>query len=116
MLNPSRLLYWVHLVTNFTTLIATVQVDTIQASKRAKSSKLYPATASLIQVSMDKPDNWVPVQDGPSFHPRKLKVVCIGAGYAGLMLSYQYKHIDAPLDHLIDLNVYEKSDDIGGTW
>ncbi|KAI1015770.1 hypothetical protein LB505_011996 [Fusarium chuoi] len=53
---------------------------------------------------MDKPDNWVPVQDGPSFHPRKLKVVCIGAGYAGLMLSYQYKHIDAPLDHLIDLN------------
>ena len=65
---------------------------------------------------MDKPDNWVPIQEGPSFQPRKLKVVCIGAGYAGLMLSYQYKHGDTPLKKFMDLKIYEKNDDIGGTW
>ncbi|KLO89403.1 monooxygenase [Fusarium fujikuroi] len=65
---------------------------------------------------MDKPGNWVPVRDGPSFQPRKLKVVCIGAGYAGLMLSYQYKHGDSPLDQFIDLKIYDRNDDVGGTW
>ncbi|KAG5789094.1 hypothetical protein H9Q69_011843 [Fusarium xylarioides] len=65
---------------------------------------------------MGKPDNWVPVQEGPAFQPRKLKVVCIGAGYAGLMLSYQYKHGDSPLEQFMDLKIYERNDDIGGTW
>ncbi|CCT66582.1 related to monooxigenase [Fusarium fujikuroi] len=65
---------------------------------------------------MDKPSNWVPMREGPSFQPRKLKVVCIGAGYAGLMLSYQYKHGDSPLDQFIDLKIYDKNDDVGGTW
>ncbi|KAG4260897.1 hypothetical protein FPRO03_02720 [Fusarium proliferatum] len=65
---------------------------------------------------MEKPGNWVPVREGPSFQPRKLKVVCIGAGYAGLMLSYQYKHGDSPLDQFIDLKIYDKNDDVGGTW
>ncbi|KAF4502476.1 monooxygenase [Fusarium agapanthi] len=45
---------------------------------------------------MGKQDNWVPVQEGPSFQPRKLKVVCIG--------------------WFMDLRIYEKNDDIGGTW
>ncbi|KAG9505080.1 hypothetical protein J7337_002046 [Fusarium musae] len=65
---------------------------------------------------MGEPDNWVPVQEGPAFQPRKLKVVCIGAGYAGLMLSYQYKHGDTPLEQFMDLKIYEKNDNIGGTW
>ncbi|KAF5659381.1 monooxygenase [Fusarium circinatum] len=65
---------------------------------------------------MGKPDNWVPTQEGPAFQPRKLKVICIGAGYAGLMLSYQYKHGDTPLKQFMDLKIYEKNDDIGGTW
>ncbi|EWG44738.1 hypothetical protein FVEG_05733 [Fusarium verticillioides 7600] len=65
---------------------------------------------------MGEPDNWVSVQEGPAFQPRKLKVVCIGAGYAGLMLSYQYKHGDTPLEQFMDLKIYEKNDNIGGTW
>ncbi|KAI1027851.1 hypothetical protein LB503_011861 [Fusarium chuoi] len=32
------------------------------------------------------------------------------------MLSYQYKHRDVPLEQFIDLKIYEKNDDIGGTW
>ncbi|KAI3577578.1 hypothetical protein IWW34DRAFT_879257 [Fusarium oxysporum f. sp. albedinis] len=65
---------------------------------------------------MGKRDNWEPIQEGPSFQPRKLKVVCIGAGFAGLMLSYQHKHGDAPLENFMDLKIYGKNDDIGGTW
>ncbi|KAJ4028982.1 hypothetical protein NW761_014821 [Fusarium oxysporum] len=72
--------------------------------------------ASLNHANMGKRDNWVPIQEGPSFQPRKLKVVCIGAGFAGLMLSYQHKHGDAPLESFMDLKIYEKNDDIGGTW
>uniref|UniRef100_A0A0D2XF69 Sterigmatocystin biosynthesis monooxygenase stcW n=1 Tax=Fusarium oxysporum (strain Fo5176) TaxID=660025 RepID=A0A0D2XF69_FUSOF len=54
--------------------------------------------------------------EGPSFQPRKLKVVCIGAGFAGLMLSYQHKHGDASLENFMDLRIYEKNDNIRGTW
>ncbi|KAF4331907.1 monooxygenase [Fusarium beomiforme] len=60
--------------------------------------------------------NWAPAQEGPAFQPRKLRVVCIGAGFAGLMLSYQHKHGDTPLDRFMDLRIYEKNDDVGGTW
>ncbi|KAL5592391.1 hypothetical protein FOBRF1_013417 [Fusarium oxysporum] len=65
---------------------------------------------------MENLDSRVSVQESPSFQPRKLKVVCIGAGYAGLMLSYQYKHGDVPLEQYMDLKIYDKNDDIGGTW
>ncbi|KAF0637907.1 hypothetical protein FPSE5266_03749 [Fusarium pseudograminearum] len=61
-------------------------------------------------------DNWVPAKDCPLGNPRKLKVLCVGAGYAGLMLSYQYKHGDQPLDRFMDLKIYEKNADVGGTW
>ncbi|RGP81373.1 hypothetical protein FLONG3_517 [Fusarium longipes] len=64
----------------------------------------------------DKPANWVPTREGPSCQPRKLKVVCIGAGFAGLMLSYQYRHGDTLLDRFMDLKIYEKNADVGGTW
>ncbi|UZP35149.1 hypothetical protein NXS19_002965 [Fusarium pseudograminearum] len=58
-------------------------------------------------------DNWVPAKDCPLGNPRKLKVVCVGAGYAGLMLSYQYKYGDQSLDRFMDLKIYEKNADVG---
>lgn len=60
--------------------------------------------------------NWIPAQEGPLFQPRRLKVACVGAGFAGLMLSYQYKHGDLPLKQFMDLKIYEKNPDVGGTW
>lgn len=61
------------------------------------------------------PSNWVPVLEEPVFTPQKLRVVCIGAGYSGLMLTYKYKH-EHHMDEYIDLGIYEKNPDIGGTW
>lgn len=49
-----------------------------------------------------------------AFKARKLRVVCIGAGFSGLNLAYQLKQ-DRKLD-FVDFSIYEKNDEIGGTW
>lgn len=59
--------------------------------------------------------NWVPVMEQPLHTPRRLRVVCIGAGYAGLMLAYKWKHQPGMSD-IVDLAIYEKNPDVGGTW
>lgn len=51
----------------------------------------------------------------PLYTPRRLRVVCIGAGYAGLMLAYKWKHQPGMSD-IVDLAIYEKNPDVGGTW
>jgi len=61
------------------------------------------------------PPNWVPAGDTPLFSPRKLKVVCVGAGFAGLMIAYRWKH-EFNMSEYLDLTIYEKNADIGGTW
>ncbi|RAK98790.1 flavin-containing monooxygenase [Aspergillus ibericus CBS 121593] len=49
-----------------------------------------------------------------AFTPRKLRVVCIGAGYSGLILAHKLKY-EQPLD-FVDFTLYEKNSDVGGTW
>ncbi|KAE8334229.1 hypothetical protein BDV24DRAFT_173606 [Aspergillus arachidicola] len=49
-----------------------------------------------------------------AFTPRKLRVVCIGAGISGLTVAYKLKH-EKPLD-FVDLIIYEKNPEVGGTW
>ncbi|KAK2765874.1 hypothetical protein FQN53_006772 [Emmonsiellopsis sp. PD_33] len=49
-----------------------------------------------------------------AFEPRKLRVVCIGAGFAGLFLAHKLKH-ERPLD-FVDFTIYEKNSEVGGTW
>lgn len=44
--------------------------------------------------------------------PRRLKVIYIGAGVSGIDAAIQFpKHVPN-----IDLTVYEKNEDVGGTW
>ncbi|SCO78535.1 related to monooxigenase [Fusarium oxysporum] len=59
--------------------------------------------------------NWVPILEQPVFKKRKLRVVCVGAGYAGLMMAYKWKY-QMKVDDFVDLVIYEKNNDIGGTW
>ncbi|KAH7259815.1 hypothetical protein NW759_002732 [Fusarium solani] len=77
----------------------------------------YEATAAGTQreSGLDNPSNWVPVLEKPVYKPRKLRVVCVGAGYSGLMMAYKYKHQLEMKEHM-DLVIYEKNSDIGGTW
>ena len=67
------------------------------------------------KTEAQKPSNWVPILDKPLFAERKLRVVCIGAGFSGLILAHKIKY-DWKMDDFIELQIYEKNDDIGGTW
>ncbi|KAL2817581.1 hypothetical protein BJX63DRAFT_429625 [Aspergillus granulosus] len=64
--------------------------------------------------SLNTPNDWTIDPAVFAFTPRKLRVVCIGAGFAGLTVAYKLKH-ERPLDY-VDLTVYEKNSDVGGTW
>jgi cation diffusion facilitator CzcD-associated flavoprotein CzcO len=45
---------------------------------------------------------------------RRIRVVCIGAGYSGLMMTIiAEKKMKA---HNVEFQVYEKNKDLGGTW
>ena len=66
-------------------------------------------------VAPPREAHWVPVREHPIHSPRRLRVVCIGAGYAGLMIAYKIKH-QMKMDHFVDLCIYEKNHDVGGTW
>lgn len=52
------------------------------------------------------------VKEKPLGEPRQLRVIAIGAGAAGLNLARQVdKHMKS-----IDLTIYEKNPEVGGTW
>lgn len=70
---------------------------------------------STLQSDGTKPAKWVPVLDQPVYSPRKIRVVCVGAGFSGLMLAHKYKY-ELKMDDYIDLTIYEKNADVGGTW
>ncbi|KAF9485456.1 FAD/NAD(P)-binding domain-containing protein [Pholiota conissans] len=50
--------------------------------------------------------------DKPIHEPRQLKVICIGAGASGLLLAYKLQRSFEKFE----LTVYEKNEDISGTW
>lgn len=43
---------------------------------------------------------------------RKIKVITIGAGFAGILIAYKFQK---ELQN-VDLVIYDKNGDIGGTW
>ena len=59
----------------------------------------------MSDLSTDFPD--VPVDAG-----RPLKVICIGCGYSGILTAIRFPQRIPNLE----LVIYEKNTDIGGTW
>ncbi|KAH7379124.1 cyclohexanone monooxygenase [Phaeosphaeria sp. MPI-PUGE-AT-0046c] len=52
------------------------------------------------------------VSEHPLYEKRPVRVVCVGAGAAGIQIAYK---AERALDK-IDLQIYEKNNDVGGTW
>ncbi|KAH8880511.1 cyclohexanone monooxygenase [Thozetella sp. PMI_491] len=52
------------------------------------------------------------ISEHPLFEKRQLRIVCVGAGAAGLQIAYK---AERALER-IDLQIYEKNADVGGTW
>lgn len=63
----------------------------------------------------EKPENWVLCADQAAYTRRKLKIICVGAGYSGLTLAHKIDH-ELKLSDVIDLTIYEKNPEVGGTW
>ena len=61
------------------------------------------------------PENWVPIKEEPALTRKKLRMVCIGAGYSGLTLAHKIQH-EYKLEDLVDLQIYDKNSEVGGTW
>ncbi|KAM0431515.1 hypothetical protein ACHAPT_005493 [Fusarium lateritium] len=52
------------------------------------------------------------ISEVPIYTRRPLRIVCVGAGATGLQLAYKAERL---LED-VTLQIYEKNDDIGGTW
>ncbi|KPI40796.1 putative sterigmatocystin biosynthesis monooxygenase stcW [Cyphellophora attinorum] len=52
------------------------------------------------------------VTEHPLYTKRHLRIVCVGAGATGLQIAYKAERI---LKN-VDLQIYEKNHDVGGTW
>lgn len=52
------------------------------------------------------------ISDRPINAPRPLKVIYIGAGVSGIIAAIQFRKLVPS----IDLAIYEKNPEIGGTW
>ncbi|KAJ5618773.1 hypothetical protein N7510_002757 [Penicillium lagena] len=61
------------------------------------------------------PENWVACAEHPVYARRKLRMVCIGAGYSGLTLAHKIHH-ELKLNNVMELVIYEKNSQVGGTW
>ncbi|KAJ9221004.1 hypothetical protein DTO027B5_5779 [Paecilomyces variotii] len=71
-------------------------------------------TATLPQ---GRPKNWVPIDANQfAFTPRKLRLICIGAGFSGLTLAHRIKYSKKKLGDYVDFVIYDKNSIVGGTW
>ncbi|KAK2807578.1 hypothetical protein FQN51_000011 [Onygenales sp. PD_10] len=62
------------------------------------------------------PHNWIPIREEVLLKPsRKIRVISIGAGFSGLTLANKIQRT-FKLDDIVDHVLYEKNDEIGGTW
>ncbi|KAF7516141.1 hypothetical protein PCG10_002426 [Penicillium crustosum] len=77
-------------------------------------SDSLPTSATRV-ANGETPPNWVPCAEQPAYARRKLKIICIGAGYSGLTLAHKIDH-ELKLGDFVELKTYEKNPEVGGTW
>lgn len=54
------------------------------------------------------------IREEPIHTRRPIRVVCMGAGYSGILMGIIWRQ--RLLQHKVDLVIYERNADIGGTW
>lgn len=80
-----------------------------------QASNGVSATPAVLVANGERPLNWVPIKEEPAFTPRKLRIICVGAGFSGLTLAHKIKY-ELQLEDVVDYVIYDKNDQIGGTW
>ncbi len=56
----------------------------------------------------------MPVTNRPIGTHRPIRIICIGAGYSGLMMAIIAG--EKMKDHNVEFQIYDKENDLGGTW
>ncbi|CAI7566118.1 unnamed protein product [Penicillium palitans] len=84
-------------------------------SDELKSGSASLPTSATRVANGETPPNWVPCAEQPAYARRKLKIICIGAGYSGLTLAHKIDH-ELKLGDFVELKTYEKNPEVGGTW
>ncbi|CAG7918819.1 unnamed protein product [Penicillium olsonii] len=62
-----------------------------------------------------KPPNWVPIKEQYGYTPRKIRMICVGAGLSGLTLAHMIKY-EMKDNEFLDYTIYDKNAEIGGVW
>ncbi|KAK4925277.1 hypothetical protein LTR66_016410 [Elasticomyces elasticus] len=55
-----------------------------------------------------RPPNWVPIKEECGYTPRKIRMICIGAGISGLTIAHKIKH-DLKNNEFLDYTIYDKN-------
>ncbi|OAG39283.1 hypothetical protein AYO21_06487 [Fonsecaea monophora] len=58
----------------------------------------------------------IPLNNQPSYKPRKLRVITIGAGFSGLTLAHKLRYQHPEMQDIVENVIFEARGDIGGTW
>ncbi|OQE07669.1 hypothetical protein PENVUL_c012G10383 [Penicillium vulpinum] len=83
-------------------------------SNGLQNGSSLPTSATRV-ANGETPSNWMPCADQPAYAQRKLRIICIGAGYSGLTLAHKIDH-ELKLGDFVELKIYEKNPEVGGTW
>jgi hypothetical protein len=72
-----------------------------------KNPKVSPHKTSEDMASSSYSPYCVPLNETPLHAKRKLRVACVGAGFAGITLAYKIAH-ELKLEDIIELKIYER--------
>lgn len=59
-------------------------------------------------------ENSYEIREEPIHARRPIRVVCIGAGYSGILMGIIWNH--RMQNRNAEFVIYERNDDLGGTW
>lgn len=74
----------------------------------------HETMVATMPYAVDKPNGDASFHVEPHWHshPKDLRVICVGAGAAGLLVAYKMKKLFSKYD----LVVYDKNPSVAGTW
>lgn len=95
----------------------TTRVDETQTNGKIHNNGIPSATAHAASTEYMKSIT-IPMNKEPAFTPqKKLRVVTIGAGYAGMIFAHKILHkYKEEMNQLIEHTIFESKDRVGGTW
>lgn len=91
------------------------RTSTMTISHAQEGPNSAPLSAAARVAQGETPHNWVAVKEEPAYTPRKIKIICVGAGCAGITLAHKIKH-ELRLADAIDYKIYDKNAEVGGVW